>query len=384
MIVAADNAMLGCVELPGRGKRALSPPPAPPSYKKHLKTSCSNPLLSGNTRPDTEDTWSISILKASDNDSRPEEEKEFGFPPALEAFAEKIGIGLSEEWSDLKAPSPTAPSPAPSPAPWLQDDPEPQTVEEEEVWWEEAEQQSLVLVSPTELEGRQLTVTQEEAVTTNTTTTTISQNEKRPRFTEADNNELDTFWSQGLESSILNKTDTMADDEGQTFDIVEFALGESGVDLEEDADLTEDDPTETTMDIDEDDVPDLKKINAEPTELVEMKPVENVSIEVIEETPRKSKRKAGRPINHDPITVTVIPRASKLSEAELKALKYRRTRDLNNKASRRFRLKKKEKEEMELQELVELEARNNQLQLTAESMEEDVALWRARVSNIKH
>merc|ERR1712241_224413 len=50
---------------------------------------------------ETEDTWSFSLLEASDNDSQPEEAKEFDFPPALEAFAEKIGIGLSEEWSDL-------------------------------------------------------------------------------------------------------------------------------------------------------------------------------------------------------------------------------------------------------------------------------------------
>ena len=332
MILAGDSAVLGDVELPGPGKRAMSPPPAPPAYKKHLKTS-KNPLLSGNI----------------DIDSQPEAEKEFDFPPA-----EKIGIGLSEEWSDLKE----TPPPAPSPVPWLQDFMLPR--EEEEVWWE-TDLQSKVSLPPTHLEETQPTQPV-MAVTTSSSTT----NQKIPRLTETDNSELDAFWRPGLES-LLN--------ENEKFDIVEFAMGE-------DQDLTDDEPSKTKMDIDEDYLPDLK-LKAEPTEFVDMKPVENVSIEIIAETPRKSKRKAGRPINQDPITVTVIPKACKLSDAELKALKYRRTRELNNQASRRFRLKKKAKEEMELQELAELEAHNNQLQLTVGSMEKEVALWRVRVADIK-
>ena len=89
---------------------------------------------------DNEDSCSFSVylLKASDNDSQSEEKKDFDFPPALEAFAEKTGIGLSHEWSDLKETTASAPGPAPgpSPAPWLQDYAVPQTVAEEEVWWE--------------------------------------------------------------------------------------------------------------------------------------------------------------------------------------------------------------------------------------------------------
>merc|ERR1712004_623279 len=106
------------------------------------------------------------------------------------------------------------------------------------------------------------------------------------------------------------------------------------------------------MDVDEDYVPDFKKIKAE---IADMSLVENVSIEVIEEPKRK--RKVGRPVNNDPITVTVIPPECKLTASELKALKYQRTRELNNQASRRFRLKKKEQEQESQELLEELRAR---------------------------
>ena len=127
----------------------------------------------------------------------------------------------------------------------------------------------------------------------------------------------------------------------------------------------------------------LKKIKTEPREFVEMKPVENVSIEVIEETPRRRRRRVGRPINNNPITITEIPVACKLSDNELRALKYQRTRELNNKASRRFRLNKKKREEQSLQELEQLRAQNHHLQQTLDSMEKEVALWKEKVSSIK-
>merc|ERR1711902_391760 len=124
------------------------------------------------------------------------------------------------------------------------------------------------------------------------------------------------------------------------------------------------------MDTDEDYIPDVKNIKTEPREFVEMKPVENVSIEVIEETPRRRKRRVGRPVNNNPITITEIPVACKLSDNELRALKYQRTRELNNKASRRFRLNKKK--EKSLQELEQLRAQNHHLQQTLDSMEKEV------------
>jgi len=202
----------------------------------------------------------------------------------------------------------------------------------------------------------------------------IRKTENTLQLNEDDFKELDVFLEEGLESLLnLQGNEPKAANEGQTFDIVKFAVEESGVELDEDEELTED--------LDEDYIPDLKKIKAEPTEYVEMEPVENVSIEVIEETPRK--RRVGRPINHNPITVTEIPRACKLSDNELKALKYQRTRELNNKASRRFRLKKKEREMQSQQELEQLRAQNYLLQHTVDSMEREVALWKEKVSSIR-
>jgi len=386
--LAADNIM------PGSRKRSMPPPP-PPTNKKQLKNlklnlNSKNPLLSGNTKMDREeDPWHISLLEASED----VEEKEFDIPLelGLEAFADKIGIRPSEdeEGGDLEErPAPEVATPSPPP-PLFHDYAMPQSGPEEEVWGD----LSLVSVSPMEVEGRQVTALvaeMEQTVTEDAVNNdqgkmnhvlsydeiqNIRKTENTLQLNEDDFKELDVFLEEGLES-LLKGNQPNAANEGQTFDIVKFAVEESGVELDEE--LTEDEPAKTTMD--EDYIPDLKKIKAEPTEFVEMEPVENVSIEVIEETSRK--RRVGRPINNNPITVTEIPRACKLSANELKALKYQRTRELNNKASRRFRQKKKEREAQELQELGQLRAQNYQLQLTVDIMEKEVALWKAKVSSI--
>jgi len=351
-----------------------------------------NPLLSGNARLDTEEPWQVDLLEASETDSQPEEE--FDIPPGLEAFAEKIGL----EW-DLTETASRAQEVVRSPSPVpviVQDYALPQSGPEEEVWGD-----LMVSVSPMEVEGRQFTE-MGQAVTTgismddNNNQGKMNQNivltegeienirtkENIPELTESDYEELDTFLKTGLESLGVDVNEPIAVNEGQKFDIIEFAIGESGLVLDEDEDRTEDQPTKTTLDIDEDYVPDFKKIKTEPEEIVEMEPVENVSIEVVEETPRRRKRRVGRPNNNDPIIVTVIPDACKLSDSELKALKYQRNRELNNKASRRFRQRKKEQAEQRQEELEQLRARNYHLQETADRMEREVALLRAKVSNI--
>merc|ERR1711874_45004 len=191
------------------------------------------------------------------------------------------------------------------------------------------------------------------------------EKEKIPQFTEADYDELDAFLETGMES--LLGQEPVVDNE-EKFDIVKFAMGKSGLELDEVQ--TKDEPI---MDVDEDYIPDFKKIKAEPVEIVEMSPVQNVSIEVIEEPKRK--RRVGRPVNKESITVTVIPPKCKLSDSELKALKYQRTREQNNQASRRFRLKKKEQEQQSQELLEELRARNNKLLETADRMEKELAMW---------
>jgi len=399
--IAEDNVLLSDLEMPGYGKRSMPPPPPPAqsTKKKQLKNlnlNSKNPLLSGNAGMETEEPrpWDVALLEASETESQLEEEKEFDIPPGLEAFAEKIGL----EW-DLTETASRAQEVVRSPSPVpviVQDYALPQSGPEEEVWGD-----LMVSVSPMEVEGRQFTE-MGQAVTTgismddNNNQGKMNQNivlteeeieyirtkENIPEFTESDYEELDTFMKAGLEDLGVDVNEPIAVNEGQKFDIIEFAIGESGLVLDEDEDRTEDQPTKTTLDIDEDYVPDFKKIKTEPEEIVEMEPVENVSIEVVEETPRRRKRRVGRPNNNDPIIVTVIPDACKLSDSELKALKYQRNRELNNKASRRFRQRKKEQAEQRQAELEQLRARNYHLQETADRMEREVALLRAKVSNI--
>ena len=285
---------------------------------------------------------------------------------------------------------------SPSPSRVLQDDPLPQTGQEEEVWGD-----LMVSVSPMVVEGRQFpepmgqTVTAGITINDNNNQGKMNQvilltdqemeniriNEKIPQFTEADYEDLDSIMNDSLEA-LLHGTEPIAVNDGQKFDMVKYAIGEAGLGLDEDVDQTEEVPTKTTRDIDEDYVPDFKKIKAAPEDIVEMKPVENVSIEVIEETPRKRKRRAGRPSKTAPITVTVIPDDCKLSDAELNALKYQRNRELNNMASRRFRQKRKQEEEQKQQELEQLKARHHQLQETADRMEREFVLLKAIVSKL--
>jgi len=384
--VAADKSMLSDQEMPGHGKR-LMPPPPPPSSKKLLKNlnlNSKNPLLSGNTRMDNDDPW-VDFLEATENDSQSEEEKEFEIPPGMEAFAEKIGL----MW-DLGGTPDQEVAKSPPPSPLFHDYAMPQPGPEEAVWGN-----LMVSVSPIEVEGRQIPDPELETQQTVTTDITMNDNnrnqgkmnqdivlteeqiksEKIPQFTEADYDKLDAFLKTGLESLLSGQEPTAIDD-AQKFDIVEYAMGESEMVLGEDEVKTED----PIMDVDEDYVPDFKKIKAEPAGIVEMSLVENVSIEVIEEPKRK--RKVGRPVNNDPITVTVIPPECKLTASELKALKYQRTRELNNQASRRFRLKKKEQEQQSQQVLEELRARNKKLLETADQMEKELAMWKEKVSKI--
>jgi len=380
--LAAEKAMLSDQEIPGHGKR-LMPPPPPPSSKKLLKNlnlNSKNPLLSGNTGMDKEEPLFISFPEATENDSQSDKEKEFDFPPGMEAFAEKIGL----MW-DLDDTPALEEAKSPPPSPLFHNYAMPQPGPEEAVWGD--------LVSPMEVEGRQIphpVGETQQAVATDITmndnnnsqgkmnqdivlTEEQIENEKIPQFTEADYDELDAFLETGMES--LLGQEPIAVDNDEKFDIVKFAMGKSGLELDEVQ--IKDEPT---MDVDEDYIPDFKKIKEEPVEIVEMSPVENVSIEVIEEPKRK--RRVGRPVNKEPITVTVIPPECKLSGSELKALKYQRTRELNNQASRRFRLKKKEQEQESQKVLEELRARNNKLLETADMMEKELAMWKEKVSKI--
>merc|ERR1712173_164918 len=138
-----------------------------------------------------------------------------------------------------------------------------------------------------------------------------------------------------------------AEPDGPMFDIVEYAMENSGVKENENTALYP--------------VPDVKIEVLEEVEEEEEKDIKPI---------RKRIKKVGRPARGKPIEVTQIPTAlrEKLSEVELTSLKYRRMRDLNNEASRKCRENRKMKAatadvEMEL----EME-KNRQLKATLEKM----------------
>jgi len=387
IVLTSDTSEMAPSDLPGPGKKTMPPQSHLKKQTKNLILNSKNPLLPLWGTTATEDPWDVVL---------PEEESvqqqgEFEISEGLEAFAKTIGLGrdtdLNNEWADLNVNSSTPQSgPASS---MFHDYALPPRDPMEEVWG--------CLVSPADVEGRQLlpTVVQDQIETTD-----INENDQpevitsEVTLTEADYEDLESFFKTGLPSSSTTMEVDSAEPlnlnhVGQNFDLVQFAMGQSGVFAEEE---------------EENDI-GSKKIKLDPV-VVQMEPVKDVSIEIIEEYDIKlepsgdplmepntqvntssimerKRKKAGRPTNKEPITITQIPvDESKLSEQELKALKYRRTRDLNNQASRRFRQRKKEVDDLAQQELLELEARNLELRRTLAQMEKEMALMRAQLPTL--
>lgn len=71
----------------------------------------------------------------------------------------------------------------------------------------------------------------------------------------------------------------------------------------------------------------------------------------------KPKRKVGRPVKTEKREVTVLP-TGKVGKESLEEARYRRMRDLNNIASQKCRLKKKDKARKEAEELQEISRKN--------------------------
>jgi len=164
-----------------------------------------------------------------------------------------------------------------------------------------------------------------------------------------------------------------AEPDGPMFDIVEYAMENSGVKENENTALYP--------------VPDVKiEVLEEVEEKKDVKPIRkrikkenkdhdyDPNLKKVKKNPstthKMQRKKVGRPARGKPIEVTQIPTAliEKLSEVELTSLKYRRMRDLNNEASRKCRENRKKKAatadvEMEL----EME-KNRQLKATLEKM----------------
>jgi len=167
-------------------------------------------------------------------------------------------------------------------------------------------------------------------------------------------------------------------------DLVQFAIGESGLDgllvpkEEKDTNLVEtgntfipmfnDQPVATTSSF-------LHTTNnfiiAAPTTFPETLPKK------VEGNLRKIaggkvlKKRPGRPERKTPIQITEIPKKGSvgLTEDKLKAAKYRRARDLNNEASKRCRQNRKEKQLTKERECQELAKRNEELKEKVQQME---------------
>jgi len=390
IVLTSDRLEMGPSELPGPGKRTMPPPSPLKKQTKNLNQNSKNHLLPLWGTTATEDLWDTAatedpwdLVLSEEEPVQQQQEPELEISEGLEAFANRIGLRLDNEWTDLNVNNSTESDSAP---PMFHDYALPPKDPMEEVWG--------CLVSPADVEGRQMlpTVVQEQIETYD-----INENDQpkviipEATLTESDYEELEAFLQSGLPNNTMMEVESaepLIVPDGESFDLVQFAMGQSGL-IEAKADEID---------------TGSKKIKLDP-EVVQMEPVNNVDIEIIQEhdiklepageplmepntqantasIQERKRKKPGRPTNKEPINVTQIPRdESRLSEQELKALKYRRTRDLNNKASRRFRQRKKEEDDLAQQELLQLEARNLELRRTLAQMEKDMALMRAQIPN---
>merc|ERR1712079_44814 len=179
--------------------------------------------------------------------------------------------------------------------------------------------------------------------------------------------EVDNLWNT---DNILKGAEPV----GPMFDIVEYAMEDSGV-------CKENENTALYP------VPDVKiEVLEEFGEEQDVKPIRkrikkenkdhdyDPNLKKVKKNPLTSlkmkRKKVGRPARGKPIEVTQIPMAlrEELSEVELTSLKYRRMRDLNNEASRKCRENRKKKAAKADVEMKRETEKNRQLKATLEKM----------------
>jgi len=95
-------------------------------------------------------------------------------------------------------------------------------------------------------------------------------------------------------------------------------------------------------------------------------------------------KRVGRPERKTPRMITEIPMkgSALLSQSELRNLKYRRMRDLNNEASKKCRQKRKQKQSVMEEVCQEEEEKNKMLKQKLEEMESQLADWRLKCKGI--
>jgi len=168
-------------------------------------------------------------------------------------------------------------------------------------------------------------------------------------------------------------------------DLVQFAIGESGLDRlldsKEEIDMsivkTEDEPVATTSSF----------IHAADNSITTIQHTASFTVTKIErefnsKITKKSalKRRPGRPERKTPILITEVPKQGSvmLTDDQMKSLKYRRARDLNNEASKRCRQNRKEKQQEKERECEELAERNRELKQMLLAKEEEMEAWKAK------
>ena len=169
-------------------------------------------------------------------------------------------------------------------------------------------------------------------------------------------------------------------------DIVQFALGESGLD---DFLLTEK-ANDTNIVKEEDGAPEATTTSfIHPTNnfITTDHTTFSLILPVIKQEPMLTnpsepvlKRRAGRPERQTPIQITEVPKNGSvtLTTDQLRSLKYRRSRDLNNEASKRCRKSRKEKLNKKEQECEELAEKSRELAEQVLAKITEVEAWKVR------
>jgi len=174
-------------------------------------------------------------------------------------------------------------------------------------------------------------------------------------------------------------------------DLIQFAIGESGLDglldSKDEKDMSivktegnlfsflEDEPVATTSSF-------IYAANKSITTNQDTTPFTLTKIERNSKITKKSalKRRPGRPERKNPILITEVPKQGSvlLTDDQMKSLKYRRARDLNNEASKRCRQNRKEKQQEKERECEELAERNRELKQMLLAKEEEMEAWKAK------
>ena len=95
-------------------------------------------------------------------------------------------------------------------------------------------------------------------------------------------------------------------------------------------------------------------------------------------------KKVGRPERETPLKITEVPMKGSvlLTPQQVRCLKYRRMRDLNNEASKKCRQRRRMKQGKKEQVCQEEEERNMLLRIRLEEIETEVEEWRIRCKYI--